>query len=587
MSFQTPVSVANVLERIHSREYLLPAIQREFVWRQDQILTLLDSLMRGYPIGSFLLWDVKAESASKYSYYNFITDFHELTSPFAAKATVPAGKGIIAVLDGQQRLTALNIALYGSHSERKKGAWISNPDAYVKKQVYLNLVESPDHEELGLAFDLRFLSEAESKLANGQPNKWYKLNDVLSLADGGPSIMKELVDRGIDLATTEPFDRLYALYRAITELKPVNWYLETDQNPDKVLDIFVRVNSGGTTLSYSDLLLSMATNQWETKDAREEVRSLVSELNSHGGRDFAFTKDNVLKTALMISNLPVRFEVSTFTRENMALVESKWDLTRKSLLTATALLKKFGFSSHNLSANSVIVVLAYYMSNLSNQNTYVESGHSAEDRLLIQTWLARTLIKQGIWGSGLDTLLTRLRTAIQEDSGNGFPIVSIEKAMNLVGKSLLFDDAELEDVLSSKYGSPRAFAILSLLYPGLDLSSEFHQDHIFPRSLFRQKSLEKEGVSRELISDYQDRADCLGNLQLLKGQLNIEKQASKPASWLDSEKISDSDRHVYMRENDLDGLPLEFLKFLDFYEARKSRMLVRLKSVLGLSSKID
>ena len=57
--------------------------------------------------------------------------------------------------------------------------------------------------------------------------------------------------------------------------------------------------------------------------------------------------------------------------------------------------------------------------------------------------------------------------------------------------------------------------------------------------------------------------------------------------WLDSEKISNSDRHVYMRENDLDGLPLEFSNFLDFYEARKSRMLIRLKSVLGISSKID
>jgi hypothetical protein len=43
-----------------------------------------------------------------------------------------------------------------------------------------------------------------------------------------------------------------------------------------VLDIFVRVNSGGTQLSYSDLLLSMATNQWQDRDAREEVRSLAS-----------------------------------------------------------------------------------------------------------------------------------------------------------------------------------------------------------------------------------------------------------------------------------------------------------------------
>ena len=66
----------------------------------------------------------------------------------------------------------------------------------------------------------------------------------------------------------------------------MNHYLVTDQDADKVLEIFVRVNSGGTPLSYSDLLLSMATNQWQDLDAREEVRDLVQELNTGGSRQF-------------------------------------------------------------------------------------------------------------------------------------------------------------------------------------------------------------------------------------------------------------------------------------------------------------
>ncbi|WP_218020502.1 DUF262 domain-containing protein [Rhodococcus zopfii] len=91
------------------------------------------------------------------------------------------------------------------------------------------------------------------------------------------------------------FQRLYDLYEAVRVLKPMNYFLVTDQDPDKVLEIFVRVNSGGTTLSYSDLLLSMATNQWKELDAREEVRSLVRELNTNAGRQFSFSKDVVLK----------------------------------------------------------------------------------------------------------------------------------------------------------------------------------------------------------------------------------------------------------------------------------------------------
>lgn len=582
MSFQTPVTVANVLERIHTGEYLLPAIQREFVWRQDQILTLIDSLMRGYPIGSFLLWDVKAESAGNYTYYNFITHFHELNAPYAAKATVPSGKGIVAVLDGQQRLTALNIALYGSHTERKKGAWVSNASAYIKKHVYLNLVESPVHEELGHAFDLRFLSDEEAKPTNGEPNKWFKLNDVLKLSDGGPAVMKELVSRGIDSSTTGPFDRLYALYNAILVVQPINWFLESDQSADKVLDIFVRVNSGGTTLSYSDLLLSMATNQWETKDAREEVRSLVHDLNNVGGRDFSFTKDNVLKTALMVSGLPLRFAVSTFTRENMAIVENNWDLTRQALLTAASLLKKFGFSSRNLAAHSVIVVLACYLATVENQATFVESGKSAADRNALQKWLMRTLIKTGVWGSGLDTVLSRIRTAIQENKTGVFPTEAIELAMGQVGKSLSFDNAELEEVLASRYGTARAFAVLSLLYPGLDLSAEFHQDHIFPKSRFTDKALAKAGVPAADVPEYQDRFDTLGNLQLLKGQINIEKQAELPELWLQHALPTTEEREVYMRDNDLDGLPLAFENFIDFFDARKARMHKRLTAALGI-----
>ncbi|MDB5513026.1 MAG: hypothetical protein JWR08_2509, partial [Enterovirga sp.] len=68
MAFQTPVTVQDVLAGIHEKRYLLPAIQREFVWDQNQIRQLMDSLMRGYPIGSFLLWKVEADTAGNYTF---------------------------------------------------------------------------------------------------------------------------------------------------------------------------------------------------------------------------------------------------------------------------------------------------------------------------------------------------------------------------------------------------------------------------------------------------------------------------------------------------------------------------------------
>jgi len=245
--------------------------------------------MRGYPVGSFLLWEVEPQTAKSYTFYEFLTHFHERDNPYADKAAVLSGSGTTAVLDGQQRLTSLNIALYGSFAEKKKYSWWNSPDAFPIRKLYLNLVEGPEDEELGLKYDLGFLTDKDAAPEQDAEDKWFRVGAVLDLANSGPAIMKELEQRRI-ANSGDAFQRLYDLYEAVRVLKPMNYFLVSDQDPDKVLEIFVRVNSGGTTLSYSDLLLSMATNQWEGLDARDEVRSLVSDLNSNAGRQFSFPR---------------------------------------------------------------------------------------------------------------------------------------------------------------------------------------------------------------------------------------------------------------------------------------------------------
>ena len=65
MAFQTPITIHKAIQRIQEKEYVLPAIQREFVWPTDRIERLFDSLMRDYPIGSFLFWEVQSENLKK------------------------------------------------------------------------------------------------------------------------------------------------------------------------------------------------------------------------------------------------------------------------------------------------------------------------------------------------------------------------------------------------------------------------------------------------------------------------------------------------------------------------------------------
>ncbi|OPX09366.1 MULTISPECIES: DUF262 domain-containing protein [unclassified Gordonia (in: high G+C Gram-positive bacteria)] len=582
MSFQTPRSVEEMLTAIHKREYLMPAIQREFVWSADQITKLVDSLMRGYPVGSFLLWNVKPETAQSYTFYEFLTNYHERDHPYADKATVPAGSGTTAVLDGQQRLTSLNIALYGSLSEKKKYAWWNSADAFPTKRLYLNLADDPDDEELGTKYDLRFLTDQDANPDDGEIDKWFRVGAVLDLANAGPAIMKELEKRGI-AGSADAFQRLYDLYEAVRVLKPMNYFLVTDQDADKVLEIFVRVNSGGTTLSYSDLLLSMATNQWQDLDAREEVRSLVSEINSNAGRQFSFSKDVVLKTALTIADVDVRFKVTNFTQTNMAKVEAAWPQIRGALLRAATLLQQFGYNERNLTANSVIIPVAHYLHLRDAGDSYLDSSADAADRLALQRWVTRSLVKRGIWGSGLDTLLTRIRDVLQDNSESGFPAEAIEDAMAVAGKSLTFESAEIDELLNLKYGGQRTFSVLSVLYPGLDLSKKFHEDHIFPKSRFTRKKLLKADIPADKVDDYMAAFNLLPNLQLLAGTANIEKQDSLPAAWIENAFSSEDKRTTYLADNDLDGLSLELNDFLPFFEERKRRIRERLIAVLGAS----
>lgn len=580
MSFQSPRSIEEMLTAIHKREYLMPAIQREFVWDADQITKLVDSLMRGYPVGSFLLWDVKPETAQSYTFYEFLTNYHERDHPYADKATVPAGSGTTAVLDGQQRLTSLNIALYGSLSEKKKYAWWNSANAFPTKRLYLNLVDEPDDEELGTKYDLRFLTDQDAAADDGDADKWFRVGAVLDLGNAGPAIMKELEKRGI-AGSADAFQRLYDLYEAVRVLKPMNYFLVTDQDADKVLEIFVRVNSGGTTLSYSDLLLSMATNQWQDLDAREEVRSLVSEINSNAGRQFSFSKDVVLKTALTIADVDVRFKVTNFTHTNMAKVEAAWPQIRGALLRAATLLQQFGYNERNLTANSVIIPVAHYLHLRDAGDSYLDSSANAADRLALQRWVTRSLVKRGIWGSGLDTLLTRIRDVLQDNSDSGFPAEAIEDAMAVAGKSLTFESAEIDELLNLKYGGQRTFSVLSVLYPGLDLSKKFHEDHIFPKSRFTKKKLLNAGIPIGKVDEYLAAVNLLPNLQLLAGTANIEKQDSLPAAWIESAFPSEDKRSTYLSDNDLDGLSLDLGEFLPFFEERKRRVRERLITVLG------
>lgn len=578
MPWENAITIKSALERIQRNEYVLPAIQRELVWKQPQICYLFDSLMRGYPIGSFLFWRIAPERLRDYKYYSFVVKYHQRDNPHCPELDVlPSGAGVVAVLDGQQRLTALNIGLRGSHTIKQPRLHWSNPVAFPQTSLHLNVLAKPSDDDQALAYDFEFLTDDQARARDAE-HFWFPVRKILEFPDT-VAIFNYLHAEGLNTEQA-PFRMLDRLHRLIHVEPLILPYTEDAQDIDKVLNIFIRTNSGGTQLSYSDLLLSIATAQWQQRDARAEIHQLVDEINDIGN-GFSISKDFVLKSGLMLTEIAsVGFRVENFTAENMAKLEANWEAIKGALLATFRLAASYGFSAQNLGADAALHTIAYYLFAKQFTGDFTTSPSTLEDRRRIRGWLLRSLLKSGVWGSGLDVLLTAIRAAIREAGTASFPVEAIESAMARRGRVLKFTDEEIEDLLDAKYGDRRTFAMLSLLYPTDDISGTPHIDHVFPRALFARGKLAAAGVPQDQIPEFQRKAECVPNLQLLPASDNTSKSSRLPLEWIMERLPDPHQRDAYVERHDLGEIPAAITEFSTFYEARAARLAAKLKALL-------
>ena len=396
---------------------------------------------------------------------------------------------ITAVLDGQQRLTALNIGRRGSYAYKLPRRWWNSPDAFPKRHLYLNILSEAEENEDGIQYDFRFLTDADAETGHDETHCWYPVRDILK-AEDAVDLNDFLVDRKL-ANQREPFRVLARLHKVVHTEPVIAYYEEEDQDLDKVLDIFIRTNSGATTLSYSDILMSIATAQWSL-DAREAIHGTVDDINRIGD-GFGFSQDFLLKAGLMLAGVgSVGFRVTNFNRNNMKLLEDRWDppITR-AVRAAVELVARFGFSQGSLSANNAVLPIAHYLYRRDTPQGFLSRATCRQDRDAIRSWLTRSLLKRGIWGSGLDSLLTALRSVIDTHGGEAFPTSQLEAAMRVRGKSLTFEEEELEHLVESK---DRTFTLLTLLLPFVDLQSNKLPFGSLPRCVESSQRLHGRGA---------------------------------------------------------------------------------------------
>lgn len=577
MSYEM-TTIAKAVAAIDRKDYLLPSIQREFVWKPRQIERLFDSLMQDYPINAFLFWDVPPQETQKFQFYEFLRDYHERDNKHNPKANLNGTNGVTAILDGQQRLTSLYIGLKGSYAYKLRYRRWDDPTAYPRRRLYLNLLAESDEE--GERYDIAFLTDDEKKemeQGNGLKYYFFPVGEILNIRKPN-EVNRYLRNNGLlddqkygREAVEFASDALNQLYYAIHINETISYYREDSAELDKVLSIFIRINSGGTTLSYSDLLLSFATAQWQKTDAREEIYGLVDDLNGIG-RGFNLNKDAILKTCLVLGNFSdISFKVDNFNRSNMLCVEENWDKISNSLRLAVRLVASFGFSKENVTSNNIFIPIAYYISEIGTPANFVENNQYEEDRRDIKKWLVSTLLRR-VFSYTPDGTLRPIREIVKNALAagkRGFPLDEIVNKFKGTNRDISFNVDSIDNLLRTQYGSGDCLVVLSLLYPWADLSNNFHIDHIQPRALFTEKQLAARGYSSEKIRAYLEKVNLLANLELLEAIPNKQKNDKELSEWLEECYMDMGKRKAYLQKHYIPEQHVGFDDFEKFFEERE------------------
>lgn len=585
MSYKSE-TIATTISRLNV-QYFLPAIQREFVWRPAQIVQLFDSIMRGYPISSFLFWDLQKQNRDKWEAYTFINRAtHGGTHNQIANTN--GVTQLTLVLDGQQRLTSLLLGLKGTYVVKKKYKRINNPDAWSKQQLYFDILKDPLAEnaegdgEYGVHYGFAF---QETQPAPTAESHWLKCGRILDFDSEAKfedyrdklldSLPEETTKKQLNIARRN----LERLYRAIWKDEVIAYYTETDQDYDRVLDIFVRANEGGTKLSKSDLLLSMVTSKWDGMNAREEIYSFVDRLNSDLTRKNNFDKDFIMKSCLVLTDLPVQYKVDNFNNKNLTLIKNNWKEITNAIERGVDLSNYFGIDRDNLTSANALIPIIYYLFQQPKQTLRGTTPFDKSNASNIRQWLLLVLLNN-VFGGSSDSMLQAIREVLQKQGtlNKDFPVNPINQAIAKKGRSATFDQHSIDNILGLTYYDAESFLALSLLYDENGWGTmPYQKDHIIPQAAFAEKNLKRAGIDDTRIGEFQELQHSLGNLNLILASENQGKSDEEFEKWLKSRDKTFRQRHLIPDDSTLYRIG-QFDKFL---ESREKLIRTRLESIFA------
>ena len=245
------MEISNMLASIDLGQIALPRFQRGYVWNRDQVRGLFDSLYRRHPVGTLLMWATESKSAS------------------IRGEQAPALGVVKLLLDGQQRITTL----YGVVRGRPPNFFEGNANTFSDLMFHLQDEKFEFYQPIRMKDD----------------PLWVDVTDLMRKGNDG---VGEIVEK---LGATDKLGQYFGRLNRLLGILDINLHEEQiigeDKSLDIVVDIFNRVNSGGTKLSKGDLALAKICADWP--EARETMNQHLREWAKNG---YDFNLDWLLRS---------------------------------------------------------------------------------------------------------------------------------------------------------------------------------------------------------------------------------------------------------------------------------------------------
>lgn len=549
-------SIMKLVRSLNDREanggFWLPNIQRPFVWKEEQIERLFDSIMREYPISTLLVWRTR-DSIKHRKFIDNYRATQRLSDYF-----VPDNERVKnLVLDGQQRSQSLFIGLRGSYEGRELHFDILSGDPV-----------APDD----IRFRFKFMAQPQWP--------WVKLKDLVhDLERERPNkVFSKLEAKAPETLSEGQRERLRdnldLVWREFAHDENIS-YQELDgvdsdaYQVDDVVEIFIRANSGGTRLGKSDLMFSLVSQSWSEAD--ESLEELLQTLNQSG---YGFERDFVLKSSLVMLGHGAKYDVAKFRNPDIREeFVGKWPQLSDAIRGVRDFLhgKTFLRSDKAVPSYLSLIPLIYF------RYRFPEQWASAGGR---EDYVLRTMLT-GAFSGTPDNLIDRCVKAIQErgafDAEEMFQIIRDD------GRSL---EVTHNTILGTRYGKALSHLVFNLWYRDFDYEPALEdnlpqQDHIFPQSALKEEKHFNEKTSRWGRKYDKNTRDQIANLALLTAKENgfTGKSGQLPEHWLPEQVAKDPqflERHLIPMDPELWKLD----NYPKFIEARRKLILEKFKPYL-------